>query len=189
MYHLLGRWFDEGPSEGASNLGRRLKPPERQILLPLFLFFLIADVGSDGRLVQAHRAHAVPARPEVEACEIALPAQELTMNPHRRLPLQKSDRVGNAVLGRYAQAQVNVVGQSVTLDQFDLMLTTQFANYLPDLSPQLAEEHLLPVFRNEHQMVLAVPSNVSLALPFSHDGLLSLEMGFSKKETVSYSIS
>ena len=43
-----------------------------------------------------------------------------------------------------------------------------------------------PILRHPHQLISAIPSDVGLALPLSHDGLLS-ELGSSSLETVSYS--
>jgi len=70
------------------------------------------------------------------------------------------------------------------LDQFHLMLLTQIAENLPDPAAQRSEDHPFPVLWNKDDVVPAVPSDVGLALPFSHDGLLLIERGGSLKETV-----
>ena len=46
--------------------------PEVQLLEPLILLLLIADVCADGLFVPADRVHEVPAGPEIQSHEVAL---------------------------------------------------------------------------------------------------------------------
>ena len=68
---------------------RGLRLAELQLLLLLFLCFLLPDVIADDLFGQTDRADAVPARPEVVTREVALPAEILSVDPDGRLPFQK----------------------------------------------------------------------------------------------------
>ena len=72
-----------------------------QIHLLFFLFALLlgSDVIPDHGLIKTHRAHTVPARPEIEPYEIAFPSVAL-VNHDRRLPFQLADRIRHTVLRR-----------------------------------------------------------------------------------------
>jgi len=113
--------------------------------------------------------------------EIPLFPKVFPMNPDRRLPLQEFYRIGNAVLLRNAQAHMHVIRQGMAFDQFDAILATQISENLSDVFPKSAKNGLPSVLWDEYQMVLAIPSHMGLALPFSHLGLLSIERDGSLK--------
>ncbi len=115
-------------------------------------------------LVQAHRADAVSRRPEVQPGQPTL-LQQLPMNTDGALALQEADRVRHAVLGRDAQAQVDVVGHRMPLHQLDPSLTAQLSQDHPDLTPKPPVEDLAAVFRYDHDVVLAVPPHMGQVLP------------------------
>ena len=68
---------------------RGLRLAESQLLLLLFLGFLLPDVIAEDLFGHTDCADAVPARPKVVAREVAWPPQILPMNADRRLPFQK----------------------------------------------------------------------------------------------------
>src|SRR6476620_4977246 len=105
---------------------------------------LLADVLPHRRLVEAHRAHAVPDGPEVQAHRPPL-AQQLPVDPHRALALEEAHRVRHAELGRDREAQVDVVRHRVPLDRVDPPLLAQVAEDPPDLPPLLAVQRLATV--------------------------------------------
>ena len=65
---------------------RGLRLAELQLLLLLFLCFLLPDVIADDLFGQTDRADAVPARPEVVTREVALPAEILSVDPDSCAP-------------------------------------------------------------------------------------------------------
>ena len=68
--------------------------------------------------------------------------------------------------------QVDVIGHCVPLHQLHTMLLAKLSDDPPNVLPQWPEYLPLPVLRHDDNVVHAVPSNVRLALPLSHDGLL-----------------
>src|SRR5512142_2524610 len=94
--------------------------------------------------------------------------QQLPMDTDGALALQGADRVRHAVLGRDAQAQVDVVGQRMPLHQLDPSLTAQLPQDHPDRTPKPPVEDLPAVFRYDHDVVLAVPPHMGQVLPLVH---------------------
>ena len=165
---------------------RGLRLAKFQLLLLLFLRFLLPDVITDDLFGQIDRADAVPTRPKVVAREVAWPPQILPMNADRRLPLQEPHRVRHAELWRDTQQHVHVIRQRVPFYQLHALPLTQLPNDSPNPTSHLAEDHPFSILRHPHHVISVIPSDVGLALPLSHDGLLS-ELGSSRLETVSYS--
>jgi hypothetical protein len=79
---------------------------------------------------------------------------------------------------------MNMVRKCMALYQFHTVLPAQLSYDRPRSFPQLPEQRFLPVLWHPHNVILAVPFHAGLALPFSHDGLLSFECGCSRLETV-----
>src|SRR5262249_48205424 len=94
------------------------------------------------------------------------------MDPNGTLALQEPDRVRHAVLGRDAQAQVNVVGHRMPFQQLDPALTAQFPKDWPDPVSKPSVEDFAAVLRYDHDVVLAFPPHMGKALPFVHRLLL-----------------
>src|SRR3954453_23552738 len=90
------------------------------------------------------------------------------MDPHGALSLQEADRMRHAILGRDAQAQVDVVGHRMPLHQLDPSLTAQLPQDHADLTPKPPVEDLPAVFRYDHDVVLAVPPHMGQVLPLVH---------------------
>ncbi len=81
--------------KGALTLGRprwgRYALPEVQVTLSCFELFPLSNVPPDTLLVQAHRADAVPGRPEVQPRHPTL-FHDLAVNPNRTLALPQDLR-------------------------------------------------------------------------------------------------
>ena len=162
---------------------RGLRLAECQLLLLYLVRFLPPDVLADDIFRQTDRAHAVPLRPEVVAREVALPPEILPVDPDRRLPLQNPPRIRNTELRRDAQQQMHVVRQRVPFHQLHAVPLTQLPKNFPNPTSDLPEHCPFSILRHPHNVISAIPSDVGLALPLSHDGLLP-ELGSSWLETV-----
>ena len=103
------------------------------------------------------------------------------MDTDRRLPFEKASGIGHTVFRRDTQAQMDMIRHRMPLNQLDAVLLTQIAEYLPDIAPQLPLQHPPLVLGNEHSVIRAIPSHMSLTLPLSHGDLLSCERGGSLK--------
>src|SRR5262245_37106868 len=133
-----GGRFSGGPLRGRGR-GEAPSGPQRLLEVKLTLttpqFLLLADVPPDASLIQTHRADAVARHPEVQPAHPTL-VEQLPVDSHSTLALQESVRKGHAVLGRDAQAQVDVVGHRVPFHQVDPALPTQLPQDATDLTPQ-----------------------------------------------------
>src|SRR5215471_18832975 len=113
--------------------------------------------------------------------KIPLTSQTLSMNPDRRLPFEPSDRIGHTELGRNAETQVYMIGHRVAFYQSDALLLAEFPDDPPDAAAQLPIDHPTSVLWDENNVILAIPADVRLALPVSHENLLPSERGGSLK--------
>ena len=91
-----------------------------ELYFPLTLFkgFLFTDIFPYGLLIQPHRAYTVSPAPEMQPCHLLL-TQDLPVDSHRTLALDKPDRKRHTLLGRNAYAHVDVVRHHVPFDQLD----------------------------------------------------------------------
>ena len=157
---------------------RGLLLPKCQLLLLLLVYFLLPDVSADDLFRQTDGTDAVSSRPEVIPREVALPPEILPVDPDGRLPFQKPYGVGHTELRRNTQQHVHVIRQGMTFDQLHAPPLTQLANDSPNPTSHLPKDHPFPILRDPSHVISAIPSDVGLALPLSHDGLLS-ELGSS----------
>ena len=74
-----------------------------------------------------------------------------------------------------------MVGHRVPLDQFYSLLLAQLPDDPSDTSAELPIEDPASVLRHKNNVILAVPADVRLALPVSHENLLPSERGGSLK--------
>src|SRR5262249_49335675 len=125
------------------------------------------DVLPDARFIETHRADAIARRPEMQPAHPTL-VEQLPVDPNRTLALQETDRKGHAVLGRDAQAQVDVVGHRMPFQQTDPPLTTKLPQDASDLTPQPSVEDFATVLGYDHHVVLAVPPDMGQVLPLMH---------------------
>src|SRR3954463_15454710 len=112
--------------------------------------------------------------------------EQLPVDPNRALALQKPDRMGHAVLGRDAQAQVDMVGHRVPFHQLDTSLTAQLPQDHADLPPQASVEDFPAVFGYDHHVVLAVPPHMGQVLPLVHRLSLLPEGAFPEGEPMPF---
>ena len=132
----------------------------------LILELLVADVLLDGRLVEADRAHVVPLRPEVPRPVVVLQVRVLVEDHQARLAFQVPHEARHRELRGYPYKHVYVVRHRVGLDYLDPFVHAAPPDVLPDVGPQRREDRLPPVFRREHDVVLAVPLRVRKAGDF-----------------------
>jgi len=132
----------------------------------LVLELLVADVLLDGRLVQANRAHVVPLRPEVPRPVVVLQVRVLVEDHRARLAFQVPHEARDGELRGYPYKHVYVVGHRVGLYYLDPFAHAASSDVLPDVRAELREDRLPPVFRREHDVVLAVPLRVRKAGDF-----------------------
>jgi hypothetical protein len=69
----------------------------------------------------------------------------------------------------------------MALDQFDALLLAEFTDDPPDASSELPIDNPASVLWGKNNVILAVPADVRLALPVSHENLLPSERGGSLK--------
>src|SRR5467141_1412870 len=108
------------------------------------------------------------------------------MDPDGRLALQKTDSIRHTIFRGNAQTQVDMIGHGVALYQLNALLLAQFAQHRPNTPSELPIDHTASVLWDKNYVILAIPSDVRLALPFSHRDLLSSERGGSLKGGLYY---
>src|SRR5262249_15028268 len=108
-------------------------------------------------------------------------SQTLPVNPDCRLAFEPPHRIGYAILWGNTEAHVDVIGHRVAFDQFDTLLLAQLSDDTPDTASELPIDHPASVLRHKNNVILAVPADVRLALPVSHEILLPSERGGSLK--------
>jgi len=74
-----------------------------------------------------------------------------------------------------------MIGHGMALDQFNPLLLAQFPDDPPDTASELPIDDSASVLRHKNNVILAVPADVRLALPVSHENLLPSERGGSLK--------
>src|SRR5262249_22122673 len=91
---------------GGGDVGKAPSGPQRLLEVELTLtalqLLLLEDVLPHPVLIEAHRANAVPRRPEVQPRQPTL-VEQLPVDPHGYLALREADRMGHAVLRRDAE--------------------------------------------------------------------------------------
>src|SRR5262245_33131224 len=74
-----------------------------------------------------------------------------------------------------------MIGHGMPLDQFNPLLSAQLPDDPPDTASELPIDDPASVLRHKNNVILAVPADVRLALPVSHENLLPSERGGSLK--------
>src|ERR1044071_5978580 len=95
--------------------------------------------------------------------------QICAVNADRRFPFQPADRIGHTVLRRDAHTEVHMIRHRMPFDQLDVHLGTEFPQNLTDVFPECAKDCLLAIFWYDDNVVSAIPPDMALRLPFSHD--------------------
>ena len=135
---------------------------------------LLPDVLRYRRLVQPDGRDVVALGPEEPVAELVLEVRVLVEHHERALALQVPHEARDADLGRDADQHVHVVRHQVPLDYLDALVPAEVAENLPEGFPVLAIDHLSPILRSEHDVVLAHPLRVRQAVRLvCHGGRLS----------------
>src|SRR5215831_12621705 len=72
---------------------------------------------------------------------------------------------------------MHMIGHSMALDQFNPLLLAQLPDDPSDTASELPIDDPASVLRHKNNVILAVPADVRLALPVSHENLLPSERG------------
>src|SRR4029450_10488176 len=76
---------------------------------------------------------------------------------------------------------MHMIGHGMALDQFNPLLLAQLPDDPPDTASELPIDDPASELRHKNNVILAVPTDVRLALPVSHENLLPSERGGSLK--------
>src|SRR5215475_8599391 len=76
---------------------------------------------------------------------------------------------------------MHMIGHGMALDKFNPLLLAQLPDDPPDTTSELPIENPASVLRHKNNVILAVPADVRLALPVSHENLLPSERNGSLK--------
>ena len=159
-----------GPVKPASAL--RPRPARERVLVLLHAqpvqryvrLLLLPYVLRYRRLVQADGRHAVAGRPELPVAELVLHVRMPVEDHQRALALQVAHHAGHAVLRRYREQHVHVVGHQVPLDYLYPLVLAELPEDLPEVGPDLVVDHFPSILRREHDVVLAHPLRVRQAV-------------------------
>ena len=102
-----------------------------------------------------------------------------------RLACEPSYCVGHTERGRNAETQGHMIGHRVALHPFDALLLIEFPDDPLACCGALPRDHTTSVLWDEHNVILAIPTDVRWALPVSHETLLPSERGGSLQGGVS----
>ena len=115
------------------------------------------DVRPNSLLVSPNARHEVPASPDVLSNEASLPSSIGASDVDRTLPLQVPDYLRHCVLRRNRDQHVHVIRGEMPLLDLALSLACQPTKHFNQILPNLPEEHLSPVLRDEHNVELTLP--------------------------------
>ena len=127
---------------------------------------LLPDALRDGRLVEPDGGDVAALRPEPPVAELVLQVGVLVEDHERALALQVAHHARHAVLRRYRQQHVHMVGHEAPLYYLDALVLAEPPQDLPYVGPDLAVDGLSPILRREHDVVLAHPLRVRKAVGF-----------------------
>src|SRR5713226_2583609 len=95
--------------------------------------------------------------------------QILAVNTDGRFPFQPANRICHTILGGNTQTEMHMIWHRMAFDQLDAQLVTELPENLPDIFPERAKDCLLVIFRYDYNVVSAIPPDMALVVPFSHD--------------------
>ena len=169
------------PGKAGGLLGERLKgagiceppkaadlPAELHLIVALVLGFLVPDIGPYHVLVEPNGRNEITARPKMLSREIAFSTAEFARDLNRALALEVAHHIGNRLLRRDADANVDVIPHQVAFHDLRLLVPGEVVKYCPEVAAQRPENALLPAFRYEHHVIFAVPSSMAQALVLFH---------------------
>ena len=129
------------------------------------------DVFSNAFLVPTDSAYAVPPRPKAPAEQSASCLQNVPVDSDCALALQKSNRVGNAVLQRNTQQHINMVWHRFPFQKLDTPLLTQLSKYLPSGGPHWSDSQAAALRLN--RQIIITPPSCPLSIPGHAQGCLA----------------
>ena len=134
----------------------------KQFLLVTFLIvlFLLADVLADCALIDSHCRHEVSTCPEVVSLEALMPAHEIACRPNRSLALDVPHDLRHRILGRNPNHHMHMIRAQMAFGDLVLPLLGSLVENLPQVLSNLAVEHFTATFRDENDVVLALPFGV-----------------------------
>jgi hypothetical protein len=127
----------------------------------LVVLFLTANVLADRTLIDPHGGQEIPPRPEVVTFEVPIPTHESAGRPNRTLAFDVSDHVRNSMLWWNSDHHMHVVRAQMTFQDLTLPLFGQFVKHLPEVATNLSVEHFSTALRDEHNVLLALPSRMT----------------------------
>ena len=142
--------------------------PEVELLQPLILLLLVADVRPYRRLVPTDCVDEVPPRPEVLPDEVALPFPVDTREADCALAVDETDHLGHRILRRDRDQHVHMIGHQVPFLDLRLLLRGQLAEHLAEVPAKLQVQRLCSTLRDEDDVVFAVPRCVASGLVLVH---------------------
>ena len=97
------------------------------------------------------------------------------------LPLDEADHLGHRIFRWDRKQHVHVIGHQMPLLNFRVLLKRELAEHFAQMPSQLLIQRLSPTFRDEDNMIFAVPSGLgsrtrSSAEFLSCEWLLTLEL-------------
>src|SRR5215831_535912 len=165
----------ERPARPSCLLCKGLKPLPLQLLLTCLFLLLGADRFLEDLRIQADGADARAACPAMHAGKMLLTPQTCPMASDCRLAFEPSSRVGHTALRRHAATQGHRIGHRVAFHQFDTLLLAECPDAPLAPASEWPIDHPTSVLGDANNGILAIPTDVRLALPVSHEHLLPSE--------------
>ena len=142
--------------------------PKPDLIEPLVLFLLIADVLPDGLLISTHRGDEVPPRPEALAHEVALALPIHPRQMNGALSLHEPHHLRYRVLRRYRQQHVYVIDHQVAFFNSAFLLTGQLTEHFAQVFAQVHVQRAPAALRDEDHVVFAVPFAMAQTFKLVH---------------------
>ncbi len=135
--------------------------PEIQLFQLLVFELLVLDIFSDDDFIPANRRNEIPPGPKmlanVPTFALAIDSRQMD----RALSLDVPDNLAHRIFRRYRQQHVYVVRHQMAFLNTAFALFGQLSKHRTEMSLQFAIQHLPSVFRDENDMVFAVPLGVT----------------------------
>ena len=167
----------------AGRTGSASRSPERvlvfldaQLVQRDVMRLLLLDVLRYSRLVQPDRRHVVALGPELAVAVLVLQVGVPVEYHQLALALQVPHDRRHAVLGRYGEQHVDMVGHEVPLYYLDPLVAAQLPDDLAYIGPYLVVDDFAPILRREHDVVLAHPLRVRKAVGLVGHGRPPLQL-------------
>src|SRR6516162_11825960 len=117
---------------------------------------LMLDIGANLLFLKTHRGHCIPSCPEAFPIKVALSSTKLARNGNGTLTLDIPNHLGNGVLRRNPDQQVDMVLHHMPFHDGTPPLSRQLMQHRPKKFPNLAVLGFLPPLRDKHNMVFTI---------------------------------